>query len=75
LLLSPAGVPEKPEDFDNQEIVDRFETKKGKLGAKIALHLWENNYTPFGILRKGGVLASKAFLNFYVGRRMTSIRD
>lgn len=45
------------------------------MGARIALHLWENNYTAFGPLRVAGSLGTKAFLNFYLGRRMKSITD
>ena len=39
------------------------------------MKLWDNNFTPFGPLRFAGSLGTKAFLNFYLGRRMKSITD
>ena len=45
------------------------------MGARIVLKLWDNNFTPFGPLRFAGSLGTKAFLNFYLGRRMKSITD
>ncbi len=43
------------------------------MGARLVLKLWEYNFTPFGPLRYAGSYGTKAFLNFYVGRRMKSI--
>lgn len=41
LLLSPVGIPEKPDDFSHSEVVARFDSWKGKLYAKSALVLWD----------------------------------
>jgi cardiolipin-specific phospholipase len=41
LLLSPVGIPERPDNFTHEEIIDRFDTWKGKLYAKVVLGLWE----------------------------------
>jgi hypothetical protein len=52
------------------------------LGAKIALHLWEKNYTPFGILRTGGVFSFIGFFellcwskNDFNQRKRRNLRD
>jgi cardiolipin-specific phospholipase len=73
LLLSPVGVPEKPDDFTHEEVAQRFDSFKGRMGARVVLKLWEMNVTPFGPLRFTGSYATKAFLKFYLGRRMKSI--
>jgi pimeloyl-ACP methyl ester carboxylesterase len=73
VLLSPVGIPEKPDTFSHDEVAQRFDSFKGKVGARIVLKLWEMNFTPFGPLRYSGSFGTKAFLKFYVGRRMKSI--
>ena len=47
LLLSPVGIPEKPDDFTTENVVKRFDSVKGRIGARMVLKLWERNYTPF----------------------------
>lgn len=70
-MLSPVGMPHKPEDWDpHQKIANRMDTKKKKLGAKLLFYLWENNYTPFGPLRASGKWGASKFLNFYLTKRM-----
>ncbi len=73
MLLSPVGIPERPDDFSHDEVAARFDSKRDKLGARVILHFWEKGYTPFMPLRFTGTLGAKAFLSFYVGRRMKSI--
>jgi cardiolipin-specific phospholipase len=73
ILLSPVGLPERPDTFSHDEVAARFDSKKDKIGARIILHFWEKGYTPFGPLRATGSLGAKAFLKFYMGRRMKSI--
>jgi len=75
LLLSPVGLPEKPDDFTHQEIVDRFDTWKGRTYAKAAMYLWDKKVTPFGPMRAMGSWGTKAFLNFYLKNRMDAITD
>ena len=67
------GLPERPDSFSHDEVAERFDTMKDKIGARLILHFWEKGYTPFGPLRASGSLGAKAFLKFYVGRRMKSI--
>lgn len=73
LLLSPVGIPEKPADFSNEEIVQRFDTWKGKLYAKVVLGLWERKYTPFQPLRVTGSWMTQLFLKHYLKNRMSAI--
>ena len=73
VLLSPVGIPEKPDTFTHDEVAQRFDSFKGRLGARVVLKLWEMKFTPFGPLRYAGSYGTKAFLKFYVGRRMKSI--
>lgn len=47
VLLSPVGIPERPEGFTHEEVIQRFDTWKGKMYAKVVLALWERQYTPF----------------------------
>jgi cardiolipin-specific phospholipase len=73
ILLSPVGLPEKPDTFTHQEVVERFDSWKGKAYAKAVLYLWEKNFTPFGPMRASGSWGTKAFLNLYLKNRMSSI--
>jgi pimeloyl-ACP methyl ester carboxylesterase len=73
VLLSPVGIPEKPDTFTHDEVAQRFDSFKGRLGARLVLMLWEKKFTPFGPLRYAGSYGTQAFLKFYVGRRMKSI--
>lgn len=54
ILLSPVGIPEKPADFDFNNVAKRFDTFPKRVGAKMILYLWDKSFTPFGILRYGG---------------------
>lgn len=75
LLLSPVGIPERPDNFSHQEVADRFDARTDKIGAKMLLHFWEKGYTPFAPLRATGSLGAKAFLKFYASRRLKTITD
>jgi cardiolipin-specific phospholipase len=41
LLLSPVGVPEKPEEYNAENIAKRMDTLPKKLGTKLLFKLWE----------------------------------
>ena len=75
LLLSPVGIPEKPDSFTNENVVNGFQSVKARFGARMALNLWQKNYTPFGIMRKTGSFGTKFMLNYYLKNRMASISD
>lgn len=70
ILLSPVGIPEKPSDFDYNNVAKRFDTFSKRVGAKVVLMLWDRSFTPFGILRYGGSYGTHSFLKFYIRKRM-----
>lgn len=70
ILMSPVGLPEKPEDFSIENLVNRTDSKLGKIGIKFAYHVWENNWPMFGVLRKASTSRSKKILGNYVRNRM-----
>jgi cardiolipin-specific phospholipase len=41
LLLSPVGMPHKPEDYDHSKIANRMNSTAKKLGTKLLFTLWE----------------------------------
>lgn len=41
-----------------------------KLGINLLYYFWNKGYTPFGLLRTSGSFGTKAFLNFYLKKRM-----
>ncbi len=75
LLLSPVGLPEKPDSFTHEEVAQRFNSFSSRMGARLILKLWEKNFTPFEVLRFSGSYGTKFFLKFYMGRRMKSVTD
>lgn len=70
VLMSPVGIPEKPEDFTVENLVNKTDSKLGKLGIKVAYHVWENNWPMFGVLRKSSGYRSRKILGGYVRNRM-----
>ena len=69
LLLSPVGLPHKPEDYD-KKMLERMDSRTKRIGVKMVHYFWENNYTPFGVLRFTGRFGSSKFLDIYLTRRM-----
>jgi len=47
LLLSPLGVPEKPEEFNVEKIIEMQQSKSRKFFIKKVAQMWERNYSPF----------------------------
>mmetsp|Transcript_7148 Transcript_7148/g.6236 ORF Transcript_7148/g.6236 Transcript_7148/m.6236 type:complete len:141 (+) Transcript_7148:368-790(+) len=64
LLISPVGVPEKPENYDPNVLIDYGQSQMGKLVYAIGIQFWEQRYTIESFLRLGGRLAGKTFLSF-----------
>jgi pimeloyl-ACP methyl ester carboxylesterase len=62
LMLSPAGVCQKPPTFN----IDNY---KGKI-VSLAKTAWKNKWSPFGILRKSGSLIARKMIKKYLTRRM-----
>ena len=73
ILLSPVGIPEKPANFDYNNVAGSFDTFSKRMGAKIILTLWDKSFAPFGILRYGGSFSTRKFLGFYMNKRMKCI--
>ena len=69
LMLSPAGVVIKPENFSYKKAKIKG---KQKFVFKIAKRAWKNKWSPFGIMRKSGSLIGKQLIKFYMNRRMRS---
>ena len=70
LLFSPVGVPEKPEEFTVERVIEMQQSKTRKFLVKRAANMWERNYSPFSILRYTGYYPSSRILKSYVNRRM-----
>jgi cardiolipin-specific phospholipase len=58
LLLSPVGFPCKPDDYSPQNITNRMNSMTKKLGTKLLFKLWENQFSPFSVLRASGKFGS-----------------
>ena len=73
ILLSPVGIPKKPDDFDYLTIAKKFDTLPKRVGARAVLYLWDKSFTPFDVLRQIGGRGTHAFLKFYMKNRMPAI--
>lgn len=68
LMLSPAGVCLKPEQFRISGIV---RSNKGpKFLLKLAVKSWENKWSPFGIMRKSGGWIGNKMIKTYINKRL-----
>eukprot|EP00347_Sterkiella_histriomuscorum_P015810 403355599 len=74
ILLSPVGIPEKPQDFDYNNVAKRFDSVQKRIGAKVVLMLWDRSFTPFQVLRYGGSYGTHTFLKFYINKRMKCLQ-
>ena len=72
MLLSPVGVPVKPETSERL-----VESKNHKGPPKWVINLantsWEQQWSPFGIMRKSGSWMGQRLLRWYMKVRMTSL--
>ncbi|TNV79164.1 hypothetical protein FGO68_gene16455 [Halteria grandinella] len=64
LLLSPAGVMKKPDDFDASRL-----RRRGML-FKLVTRAWEKKWSPFGLMRKSGSWIGRSLIKSYLNRRM-----
>lgn len=74
ILLSPVGIPEKPEDYSYENLVRRQTTFTRRMGIKLMIKLWDNSYSPFSVLRFGGNFGTSKFLNMYLRNRMKCLQ-
>jgi cardiolipin-specific phospholipase len=76
LMLSPFGVPKRHFNEDDfEEIFDNVELPPGrrrppKFAFKLSKKVWNNKWSPFAPLRKGGNCFVKMMLTRYVRRRI-----
>jgi len=70
LLLSPVGVPHKPEEYSPEKVVERSDGKVRKLFTKTVLSAWSSGFTPYSVLRASGRFGASFLLNFYLKKRM-----
>ena len=70
ILISPVGVPEKPDSYSQEHFSNNFDSMASRVAAKVIYRMWERNYTPFHVLRWGGKLGTQKFLKKYMQHRM-----
>ena len=66
-MLSPVGVPFKPE-----EVEPRPENRRGppKIVRSLVESAWEKKWSVFGMMRKSGSFIGRKLINSYLKRRM-----
>ena len=69
------GVPEKPENYSAETMIRNAESWKRRQVIKLAAHIWKNNWSVFGPLRKVGRCGSTKLIKGYVRRRMEVIDE
>lgn len=75
-MLSPVGVPIKPEEIESDER-QQIPGKKGppKFVKSIANSAWKNKWSPFGAMRKSGSLIGRKMVKSYMKRRMADLPE
>ncbi|CDW85672.1 UNKNOWN [Stylonychia lemnae] len=72
-LISPIGMPEKPDEYGSQHFVRNFDKMAPSLAARLIYQMWQRNYTPFHVLRWSGQLGTKRFLKSYMSTRLKKV--
>ena len=54
LLISPVGLPERPDNYSSEQFTSNFDSIASRTAARVIYSMWERNYTPFHVLRWGG---------------------
>jgi hypothetical protein len=72
-MLSPAGVPVKPENFDPSQLRMANGQKHYTLMRKLIMTAWVKKWSPFQVLRMGGKFFSRTLISDYLRRRMSSL--
>jgi len=65
-MLSPAGVPEKPADFDIRNLKDANGVKHHSLKRMIITTAWSKQWSPFGAMRLAGGYIGRKFIQNYL---------
>ena len=73
-MLSPAGAPEKPADFDiNKMKFGKSEKTPSKLGVYVMTKVWNKKWSPFGVMRTAPKFISKKIIKSFLNRRMKNL--
>jgi cardiolipin-specific phospholipase len=75
LMLSPAGVVKRPEDFDFANMKFKNGRSPPSWVKSLATSAWENQWSPFGVMRKSGSLIGKSLIKNYVNKRMPNLPE
>jgi len=70
ILLSPVGVPKKPESFDLQKIIEKQGSGTGRFVMRQAVSMWDNGWTPSLVMRGIGYFPAKKLATKFVESRM-----
>jgi len=75
LLLSPVGIPNKPEgyNFDEDAAKKIGKSRTKKLLLRFAKYMYRKKVSPFSIMRKSSRLIAPCFLKGYMKRRLSMI--
>ena len=73
LMLSPAGIVQKPEGFDvfSQKLPSG--RKPPKIFKSLIKTVWTKKWSPFGVMRKSGSFLGKRIIKSYLNKRMSDL--
>jgi len=74
LLLSPVGLPKRPQGFSLEEVINNQPSKTRKVLGRFVVWMWSKNLTPFSALRVSSRLIAPSLLKIYTRRRFKSIK-
>jgi len=72
-MLSAAGIPQQPEDWDFSKIRTATGKKPPQWAKSIANKIWKSKVSPFGIMRKTGKHIGKKMIKSYLNKRMADL--
>lgn len=75
LLISPVGIPTKPEEWNFGAVAERRTTFRQKAFVKTVGFFWERHFTPMYFLRGIGPLGSTSLLRKFVTGRMCRVHN
>ena len=76
MMLSPAGVPDKPPNFDINKITFGPEKKSpGKIARYFGKKVWKDKWSPFKLMRGLGSKFAKRIIKGYLKKRMGDLSE
>ena len=75
MMLSPAGVPKKPENFDMWAEIEKFpaDQRPPKFAFHLVPYFWRKKISPFSIMRKAAI--GPFLFKQYIKKRFRSIPE